>query len=130
MRRRGGFTLIEIMVVVVIIALLASMGIGLYMERLKDARITLTKAAIKETVDALDMYKMKNAKYPDKLDELLGGFLKANPVDSWGHPLVYRKGGGSGRKFEVGSLGGDNQPGGTDEDADIWSYDLNAGFGK
>lgn len=130
MKRRAGFTLIEIMVVVVIIALLASMGIGVYMERLKEARISITKATIKETVDAVDMYKMKNAKYPDKIDELVGGFLKAVPVDAWGHPLVYRKGTSGGRKYEVGSMGGDGQTGGTDEDADIWSYDLSAGFGK
>lgn len=87
----------------------------------------MTRAVIKETVDALDINRLKLGKYPEKLDELIGGPLKAFPVDAWGHPLVYRKGGEGGRDYEVGSLGGDHQAGGTDEDADIWSYDLNAG---
>lgn len=82
----------------------------------------MTRATIKETVDGVEMYKLKNAKYPGTLEEVVAAnFLKEMPADAWGKPLIYWT---KGRSFDVGSYGADGLFGGIDEHADLWTHEI------
>ena len=134
--RTHGFTLIEIMIVVVIIGILGAMIIPNVIGRDDQARVKVARADLAAVGTALDMYKLDNFQYPSTdqgLEALVAkpsgfpepknynpdGYLKKIPVDPWGGPLVYISSGG---KFELHSLGADGKEGGEGYDADI-SFD-------
>lgn len=137
---QAGFTLIEIMVVVVILGILAALVVPQVMSRPDQAKITVAKGDIKAVAAALDMYKLDNYAYPSTqqgLDALVkkpsgnpqarnwnkDGYLKKMPVDPWGNRYQYLSPGTKG-PFDLYSLGADGKEGGTDHDADISNSDL------
>lgn len=135
-----GFTLIEIMVVVVIMGILAALVVPKLMGRTDDARIIAAKQDIATVMQALKLYRLDNLRYPTTeqgLQALIakpttgpaangwkaGGYIDKLPKDPWGNPYQYLSPGFKG-EIDVLSLGADGQPGGTENDADIGSWDL------
>lgn len=138
--RSRGFTLIEIMVVVVIMGILAALVVPKLMGRTDDARIIAAKQDIASLMQALKLYKLDNQRYPTTEQGLqalvqkpstgptppnwkTGGYLDKLPKDPWGNPYQYLSPGVKG-EVDVFSLGADGQPGGSGVDADIGSWDL------
>lgn len=139
-RTARGFTLIEIMVVVVIMGILAALIVPKLMGRTDDARIIAAKQDIATVMQALKLYKLDNQRYPTTEQGLralitkptsgpaadgwkAGGYLDKLPKDPWGNPYQYLYPGIKG-EIDVFSLGADGQPGGVGNDADIGSWDL------
>ncbi len=138
-RRRGqaGFSLIELIVVLVILGLLATVVGPKVMERLKGAKRELAKVQIAELEQALDLYSFDMGHYPqgnEGLQALLnnpggdqwkGPYLKKNsvPKDPWGREYVYRSPGQHG-EYDLLALGADGQEGGEGENADVTSWSL------
>ena len=135
-----GFTLIEIMVVVVIMGILAALIVPKLMGRTDDARIIAAKQDIATVMQALKLYKLDNQRYPTTeqgLQALItkpttgpaadgwksGGYVDKLPHDPWGNPYQYLSPGING-ELDVFSLGADGQPGGVGNDADIGSWNL------
>jgi general secretion pathway protein G len=135
-----GFTLIEIMVVVVIMGILAALVVPKLMGRTDDARIIAARQDIATVMQALKLYRLDNLRYPTTeqgLQALIakpttgpaangwktGGYIDKLPKDPWGNPYQYLSPGIKG-EIDVLSLGGDGQPGGTENDADIGSWEL------
>ena len=135
-----GFTLIEIMVVVVIMGILAALVVPKLMGRADDARITAAKQDIATLMQALKLYKLDNQRYPSTeqgLQSLIskptsgpaangwknGGYVEKLPKDPWGGQYQYLSPGVKG-EVDVFSYGADGQPGGSGNDADIGSWDL------
>jgi general secretion pathway protein G len=133
LRRRHGFTLIEILVVVVIIAVLAAVVVPNVLSRIGDAQNSAAISDITTFNNALDQYKLDAGDYPQSLDGLIsktdsprwnGPYLKnqtAVPLDPWGHPYIYKKPGDGGREYDIISAGKDGQVGTAD---DIQSWNL------
>src|SRR5579862_7955558 len=135
-----GFTLIEIMVVIVILGVLAALVVPSVLSRTDDARIVAAKTDIGAIRQALKLYRLDNQRYPTTeqgLSALVtmptqppippnwkpGGYLEKLPVDPWGRPYQYLNPGLKG-EVDVFTYGADGQPGGTGADADIGSWDL------
>jgi general secretion pathway protein G len=135
-----GFTLIEIMVVVVIMGILAALVVPKLMGRTDDARIMAARQDISTLMQSLKLYRLDNQRYPTTeqgLQALVskptggpaangwkqGGYIDKLPKDPWGNPYQYLSPGLRG-EVDVFSLGADGQPGGTGNDADIGSWDL------
>jgi len=139
-RRLRGFTLIEIMVVVVIIAILASLVAPSIMSRIDDARVVKAKNDLRLYESALDLYKMDNYRYPTSDQGLLAlvqkpndpniknwradGYVKQLQKDPWGADYVYVSPGTNGAPYDLYSLGADGQPGGQGLDADLYSREM------
>ncbi len=138
-RSQSGFTLIEIMVVVVILGILAALVVPQVMNRPDQAKVTVAKGDIKAIGAALDMYKLDNFAYPSTqqgLEALVSrpsgnpppknwnkdGYLKKLPIDPWGNPYQYLSPGSKGA-YDLYSLGADGKEGGSDNDADIANWD-------
>ncbi|AYF87420.1 type II secretion system protein GspG [Pseudomonas sp. DY-1] len=138
-RSQSGFTLIEIMVVVVILGILAALVVPQVMNRPDQAKVTVAKGDIKAIGAALDMYKLDNFAYPSTqqgLEALVSrpsgnpppknwnkdGYLKKLPIDPWGNPYQYLSPGSKGT-YDLYSLGADGKEGGSDNDADITNWD-------
>jgi len=138
-RRQSGFTLIEIMVVVIIIGILAAIVAPNVIGRVDDAQITKAKAEIANIENALKFYRLDNFTYPSSeqgIEALVtkpadpniknwkpGGYLPKLPNDPWGNPYLYLNPGNQG-EIDVYTLGRDNRPGGEGVDADIGNWDL------
>ena len=132
MSRTKGFTLLELLVVIVIIGLLAGYVAPRYFGQVGKSEVQVAKAQIESLEKALDQFRLDTRSYPTAeqgLDALVvkpsnaqgwsGPYLKkAVPNDPWGRPYVYRTPGAKG-EFDLYSLGKDGKPGGTGEDADI-----------
>jgi general secretion pathway protein G len=128
----SGFTLLELLVVIVIIGLLAGYVAPRYFSQVGKAEVKVAKAQIDALEKALDQYRLDTRRYPSNeqgLDALVskpanepawqGPYLKkAVPLDPWGRPYVYRIP-GQAREFDLLSYGKDGRPGGEGEDADI-----------
>ncbi len=133
--QRRGFTLLELLVVIVIIGLLVGYVAPRYFSQVGKSEIQVTKAQIDALDKALDQYRLDTRRYPTTeqgLQALVtkpanetnwnGPYLKkAVPNDPWGRPYVYRNPGQKG-DFDLISYGRDGQPGGSGEDADITNY--------
>ena len=139
-RRTAGFTLIEILVVIVILGVLAALIVPRVLERPDEARVTVAKSDIAAIMQALKLYRLDNQRYPTAEQGLAalvakpeqppvppnwkpGGYLEKLPKDPWGRPYVYLNPGVRG-EIEVMSFGADGQAGGSGIDADIGSWDL------
>ena len=138
--RQSGFTLIEIMVVVVILAVLGALVVPNILGKVDTARITAAKTDIRSIGTALDLYRLDNFKYPTTEQGLgalvkqpadptitnypAGGYLKQIPKDPWGNAYLYTSPGADGREYDILSYGRDGKPGGEGPDADIASYSL------
>jgi general secretion pathway protein G len=138
---RGGFTLIEIMVVIVILAMLAAIVGPKLMGRTDDAKITDTRVQIKNIETALKLYKLDTGSYPSTeqgLSALVtkptvgvipnsykeGGYLESKkvPKDPWGNDYLYVSPGEHG-DYDLFSYGADGAKGGDGKNADITSWD-------
>ena len=126
--KQRGFTLIEIMVVVVILGILASVIVPVIMDRPDRARVVRAKQDVRTIVNALNMYRLDNFDYPSSLDELATSgnkYLERVPSDPWGRPYNYSYPGHRGdSRFDVYSYGIDGSEGGNDLDADIGNWNL------
>ena len=138
-RWQRGFTLIEIMVVVVILGLLAAVVVTQTVGKVDDARIAKAKQDIREIETALTLYRLDNFRYPTTeqgLDALVhrpadpsvahwkeGGYVKRMSKDPWSRDYVYESPGTHG-DYDLYSLGADGQPGGEKNDADIGNWNL------
>jgi len=121
MLRSRGFTLLELLVVIVIIGLLAGYVAPRYFSQVGKSETQVARAQIDALEKALDTYRLEHRRYPNAEEGLsaIGPYLKkAVPNDPWGRPYVYRVPGSKG-EFDLYSLGKDGKPGGTGEDADI-----------
>jgi len=122
--RSGGFTLIEVMVVVVILAILATVIVPRIMDRPDQARVTKAKQDIRAVEAALNLYRLDNFRYPstdDGLEALVPKYLDAVPEDPWGNLYFYLSPGEHG-EFDVYSLGADGSQGGEGVDEDIGNW--------
>jgi general secretion pathway protein G len=123
---RSGFSLIEIMIVVVIIGLMAgvvTLATTGYLERAKKER---ARSDIATYTTALDSYYLQKGKFPDTqegLKVLVPDFIKAITHDPWGHPYQYLKP-GKNSPYDLISYGADGREGGTGADADILASEL------
>jgi general secretion pathway protein G len=122
-RDEDGFTLIELMVVLVIIGLLATIVIINVLPAADRAAVTKAHADIATLEQALDMYKLDNQRYPtteEGLQVLVAGrYIPRLPEDPWHHPYRYAAAGQGGKPFTVATLGADGREGGSGNDADI-----------
>ncbi len=136
-RRRDarGFTLIEIMVVVVILAILGTLVAPQIIGRIDEARVTKAKNDLRLYESALDMYRMDNYRYPTTdqgLESLVKkpsdpsiknwrpeGYVKQLVKDPWNRDYVYQSPGTNGAPYDLYTLGADGQPGGEGPDADL-----------
>ena len=127
-RRQSGFTLIEIMVVVVILGILAALVVPNIMDRPDHARKVSAQQGVRTIVNALNMYRLDHFDYPASLDELASGggrYLERVPQDPWGRPYNYEyPGHRSQSKFDIYSYGVDGIEGGNELDADIGNWNL------
>ncbi|WP_374350000.1 type II secretion system major pseudopilin GspG [Chitinimonas sp.] len=137
-RRHGGFTLLELLVVLLIIGLLAAYVGPKYFSQIGKSNTTAAKAQIEAFDKGLDQYRVDTGHYPSTEQGLValfaqpanepkwnGPYLKKTiPLDPWGHSYNYKSPGDAkaGREFEVVSYGKDGAAGGSGEDADITSY--------
>jgi general secretion pathway protein G len=135
LQRGAGFTLLELLVVMVIIGLLAGYVGPKYFSQIGKSEVKVTRAQIDALEKALDQYRLDNGHYPAAelgLAALVtrppneprwdGPYLrKSVPPDPWGNPYVYRIPGEHG-EFDLLSYGKDGRPGGTDEAADITNW--------
>ncbi|MEO1237598.1 MAG: type II secretion system protein GspG [Planctomycetota bacterium] len=122
-RGRGGFTFIEIMVVVVIIGLLAGAVALRVTGNVAQARQNRAKSDIATIVTAIETYRLNTARLPTNAQGLSVLPIDRG-VDPWGRAYQYNVPGPAGEEFEVVSYGADGRPGGEDEDADVVSWDL------
>ena len=135
-----GFTLIEIMVVVVIIGILGALIVPSILGRADDARVTAAKTDLRAVGNALDLYKLDNFTYPSTdqgLEALVtkpagqpeaaawnpDGYLKKLPKDPWKRDYLYISPGSHG-PFDLYSLGADGKEGGEGSAADLFSWEL------
>jgi general secretion pathway protein G len=134
--RQAGFTLIELMVVLVIIGVLAALIVPNVLDRADDARSTAAKTDVNNLMQALRLYRLDNQRYPTAeqgLQALLAKpttnpipqnwktYLDKLPNDPWGRPYQYLNPGIKG-EIDVMSFGADGQSGGEGKDADIGSW--------
>ena len=122
--RAKGFTLLELLVVVVIIGLLAGFVAPRYFSQVGKSEVATAKAQIDALEKALDQYRLDKRRYPTAEEGLVAvqPYLKKQlPNDPWGNPYVY-KAAGSGGDFQVISYGRDGKAGGSGEDADITNH--------
>lgn len=140
MKQMKGFTLIEVMVVVVILGILAALVVPKIMSRPDDARLAKARQDIRTVEAALNLYKLDNYVYPTTdqgLEALVtkptippeprqwkqGGYLDRLPQDPWGRNYLYLQPGQRG-EIDIYSLGADGQQGGEGTNADLGNWNL------
>ncbi|MBN2097658.1 MAG: type II secretion system major pseudopilin GspG [Candidatus Omnitrophica bacterium] len=120
---RKGFTLIELMLVVIIIGVLVGMVMPRLAGRSQEARIAAAQADIFSNIaTALDLFELDNGKYPEGLDDLAkktengkGPYLKRQPIDPWKNPYNYKAPGTHNNDYDLYSSGPDGQKGNSDD---------------
>jgi general secretion pathway protein G len=131
----GGFTLLELLVVMVIIGLLAGFVAPRYFAQVGKSQVKVARAQIDALDKALDQFRLDTGRYPTNEEGLqalvsspsnepnwAGPYLKKGvPPDPWGRPYVYQQP-GSHSDFDLMSYGKDGRPGGTGEDADVTNW--------
>ena len=124
--RDEGFTLVELMVVIVILGLLATIVVINVLPAQDTARLKKAETDIALLEQAAEMYRLNKLDYPSSAEGLqalvTAGFVKRLPDDPWGHPYLYKAPGGDGRAFDISSLGADGAPGGEGDNADIGNW--------
>src|SRR5512134_1352087 len=135
-RRQRGFTLLELLVVMVILGLLVGYVAPKYFAQVGKSEVKTARAQIEALEKALDMYRLDTGHYPTTEQGLAalntrpqneprwsGPYLKKEvPLDPWGKPYVYKVPGEKGTEFDLMSLGKDSRPGGEGENADISNW--------
>ena len=138
--RQRGFTLLEVMVVMVILGILAALVVPKIISRPDEARVMAARQDIASLMQALKLYRLDNQRYPTTEHGLqaltvrpssapvppnwkAGGYLDRLPKDPWGNPYKYLNPGVQG-EIDVFSFGADGAPGGERNDADIGSWAL------
>ena len=138
--RTRGFTLIEIMVVVVIIGLLAAVIVPAVVQKVDEAKVAKAKEDIQSLETALTMYYMDNSKYPTNDQGLAalttqptdptirnwraGGYIERISKDPWRNDYQYVFPGTHGKEYDLFTLGADGQPGGDGVNADIGNWNI------
>jgi len=139
-RGQRGFTLLEVMVVVVILGILAALVVPKIISRPDEARVIAAKQDIASLMQALKLYRLDNQRYPTTEQGLqalaskptaapippnwkAGGYIERLPKDPWGNSYQYLSPGVHG-EIDVFSFGADGAPGGEGNDADIGSWNL------
>lgn len=138
-QRQHGFTLIEIMVVVIILGILAAIVAPNVIGRVGDAQVAAARQDIRGIESALKFYRLDNFAYPTTeqgLEALVtrpadpsirnwkqGGYLDRLPKDPWGNPYQYLSP-GQNAEIDIYTFGRDGRPGGEGEDADIGNWDI------
>ncbi len=140
-KQQTGFTLLEIIVVITIIAVLAAYIAPKVAGRADDARISKVKNDIQVLESALELYRLDNFSYPTTEQGLqalvtrpdsslknwkTGGYVKKLRKDPWGHDYHYARPGRDKSEYEIFSYGADNAEGGEGRDADIGSWNLDS----
>jgi general secretion pathway protein G len=137
---RTGFTLLEVMIVVVILGILAALVVPKIISRPDEARVIAAKQDIASFMQALKLYRLDNLRYPSTEQGLqalvekpvamplppnwkTGGYIERLPKDPWGNPYQYLNPGLHG-EIDVFSFGADGVAGGEGNDADIGSWNL------
>ncbi|HZW16513.1 MAG TPA: type II secretion system major pseudopilin GspG [Brevundimonas sp.] len=135
-RKRSGFTLVELMVVIVIIGLLATVVAINVLPSQDRAMVGKARADISVLEQAIETYRLDNLAFPDDLQALTappagltrperyrqGGYIRRLPEDPWGNPYLYRRPSAHGGQFDVFSLGADGREGGEGNDADVGNW--------
>jgi general secretion pathway protein G len=134
---RKGFTLIELMVVVVILGILATLVAPKVMNKPEQARRTKAKVDIRSIQTALNMFKADTGRFPTTAEGLQAlvtnpgvkghdpdGYLERVPTDPWGKKYVYISPGVHRKDYDLKSCGKDGEDGGSEDNADIESWNL------
>ncbi|MGQ0557995.1 MAG: type II secretion system major pseudopilin GspG [Sphingosinicella sp.] len=118
-----GFSLVELMVVIVIIGLLATIVIINVMPAADRAAMTKARADIATLDQGIQIYRLNNLRYPTGAEGLQAlvadGSIRRLPSDPWGNPYLYVAPAPDGQPYRISSLGADGREGGSGEDADI-----------
>lgn len=135
-RANSGFTLMELMIVLVIIGVLAAAVTPVLVSRADKAKVTRAKGDIKHIADQVKLFKMEQNRFPDAMEDLVnrpsfakdwpeGGYLEKVPKDPWGAEYIFKKPADNGKEFDIIAYGADNQQGGEGFDADLsyWTMD-------
>lgn len=136
----SGFTMVELIAVIVILGLLMGLVARNYMGQTDKARVTTTRANLKMLHEAVVQFKMDTGRYPEEEEGLYalieqptdvtnwesGGYLQSTdlPLDGWDREFEYIRYPASGKPFVIKSYGADGEEGGEDYDADLLSTDL------
>lgn len=138
-KSKFGFTMIELMAVLIILGLLATVLVRNFMGQTDKARVTTTRVNLRLLHSAVNQFKMDTGRFPTEDEGLLalveapsdvenyepGGYLDTTeiPKDGWGKDFIYELYPESGKPFVIKSLGADGEEGGEDYDADLYSTD-------
>lgn len=127
LNNNDGFTLIELMIVIAILAILGAFAVNTFKGVIPNANVTAAKSDIKNFSMVLEMYKLQNGNYPtseEGLQKLVtDGMLKSKLIDPWKNPYHYRYPGQFGEVPEIWSTGADGVDGGEGANADIKSWE-------
>jgi general secretion pathway protein G len=121
MKKNAGMTLIEIMIVIVILGILATVVAANVGNKPGEVKVQLTRAAIAKLKGEVELYKADKDRYPESLQDLVPKYMDEVPKDGWNRPLIYRPQGTRGA-YDIVSLGEDGLPGGEGANADLWSH--------
>ena len=138
-KNRFGFTMIELMAMLIIIGLLATLVVTKVATKIDQARVTTTKANLKVLHSAVTQFRMDTGRLPTEEEGLMalieqpsdvvryetGGYLETTeiPKDGWGNDFIYELSPETGKSFVIKSLGADGKEGGEGNDADLYSTD-------